>query len=83
MRKTHPNDKMCEDTNANTFTESEKPLEACCFLITVFTHTPYLFQQLTDLVPILSLTIIDDMVPPSATLDYLPQAWVLFLQVLL
>lgn len=36
MRKSHPNDKMCEGTNAHTFTESDKPFEECCFLITVF-----------------------------------------------
>lgn len=45
--------------------------------------TSHLLQQLLDLLPVLLLTIIDDMVSPPTVLNHLPQAWVFFLQVFL
>ncbi len=45
--------------------------------------TSHLLQQLTDLLPVLPLTIIDDMVSPTTALNYLSQAWMFFLQVML
>ena len=56
-------------------------LDTFCLLCSV--QTSHLVQKLTDLLPVVRLTIINDMVPPPTALNYLPQAWVFFPQVLL
>jgi len=46
-------------------------------------QTSHLLQQLADLLPVLSLAVIEDVVPPPAERDHLPQTLVFCLQVFL
>lgn len=61
-----------------------RPHSVCAVTSGLFFVLPsYLLQQLLDLLPVLSLTIIDDVVSAPTMLNYLPQAWVFSLQVFL